>query len=58
MSRPGRLIRWPALASFLPPALAVVYAAVIGRDGLAVAGTLWLLGSGAMLLMMNRRLGP
>lgn len=57
MTRPSRLIRWLAVASFLPPALITVYAAVIGHDGLAVAGTLWLLGTGALLWWMDRWAG-
>jgi len=51
-----RLLPWLALASFLPPALAVVWAAMTGRDALAVVGLLWVLATATLLVWVIRRL--
>lgn len=57
MNRRSNLVRYLTLLSFLPPALITVYAAMIGRDALAVAGMLWLIGTGALLWWMDRWAG-
>ena len=49
-----RLAPWRALASFIPPALAVVWAAMTGRDALAVAGLVWLLAVGVVFVWVRR----
>lgn len=55
VSWPNCRVGWLALVSFLPPALITIYAAMIERNSLAVAGTLWLLGMETVLVMVNRR---
>jgi len=57
LNRRSNLVRYLTLLSFLPPALITVYAAMIGRDALAVAGMLWLIGTGALLWWMDRWAG-
>jgi hypothetical protein len=51
----GRPSRWLTLASFLLPALAVVYAAVTGHDAAAMASAVWLLATDGLLVGLERR---
>ncbi len=57
MNRYPNLVRYLTLLSFLPPALGVVYVAMIGRKGVAVAGLLVLLVSGGLSWVVERRAG-
>lgn len=52
--RPSRFVRYLTLVSFLPASLALLVAAVIDNDAVAVASAVWLVGTAMLFLMVEQ----